>query len=77
MPVRATVRGGRLVVDQPTELPDGTVLDLVIDDEGDELDDAERAALDAAISTLWSQAQAGRTLPAEAILERLRSRHKS
>ena len=77
MPVRATVRDGRLVVDQPTELPDGTVLDLVIDDEGDELDDEERAALDAAISTSWRQAQAGKTQPAEAILERLRSRRES
>lgn len=77
MPVRATVRDGRLVIDQPTELPEGTVLDLVIDDEGDELDDEERAALDAAISTSWRQVQAGKTQPAEVILERLRSRRKA
>jgi hypothetical protein len=32
--VRATVRNGRLIVDQPTDLPEGTVLDLVVDDEG-------------------------------------------
>ena len=76
MSVRATVRDGRLVVDQPTELPDGTVLDLVIDDGGDDLDDEERAALNAAISTSWSQAQAGETKPAEAILERLQSRRE-
>jgi hypothetical protein len=32
-----------LVVDEPTGLPEGTARDLVVDDEGDDLDDAERA----------------------------------
>jgi hypothetical protein len=76
MAMRATVRDGRLVVDAPTDLPDGTVLDLVIDDEGDDLDEEERAALNAAISTSWGQAKTGQTMPVEAILERLRSRRK-
>ena len=43
--IRARVRSGRLVLDEPTDLPEGTVLDLVVDDEGDDMDDAERAAL--------------------------------
>jgi len=30
--IRARVRNGRLTVDEPTELPEGLVLDLVIDD---------------------------------------------
>ena len=74
MGVRATVRGGRLIVDQPTDLPDGTVLDLVIDDEGDQLEPAEREALDAAISRSLAQAEDGRTAPVEEILHRLRAR---
>lgn len=74
MSVRATVRNGRLLVDQPTDLPEGTVLDLVVDDEGDELDDAERAALDRAISRSLDQAHEGRTAPGEAILAKLRAR---
>lgn len=32
--VRARVQNGRLIVDDPTTLPEGTVLDLVCDDEG-------------------------------------------
>ncbi len=36
---RAKVHGGRLVLDEPTALPEGSVLDLVLDDEGDDLDD--------------------------------------
>jgi DNA-binding IclR family transcriptional regulator len=41
--VRALVRGGRLIVDEPTNLPEGTVLELIEDDtklspeEADEL----------------------------------------
>lgn len=30
--VRAQVKNGRLIVDEPTSLPEGTVLDLVLDD---------------------------------------------
>lgn len=77
MTVRVTVRNGRIVVDEPTDLPDGTVLDLVIDDEGDDLDETQRAALHAAISRSWRQALAGMSAPGEEILERLRARRGS
>lgn len=76
MGLRATVRNGRLIVDLPTELPEGTVLDLVVDDEGDDLDQRERDALNAAISTSVAQADAGQTAPAEEILRRLRARRR-
>lgn len=72
--IRARVQNGRLIVDTPTELPEGTVLDLVVDDEGDELDDEDRAALDAALSKSWNQAIAGQGLPAHEVLESLRKR---
>ncbi len=63
--IRARVRNGRLIVDEPTSLPEGTELDLVVDDEGDHLDEAERAALNAAISRAWASVQAGKgVLPA-------------
>ena len=41
-PLRARVEKARLVLDEPTTLPDGTVVDLVADDEGDDLTDDER-----------------------------------
>ena len=74
MGVRATIKNGQLTVDQPVDLPEGTVLDLVIDDEGDQLDEGERAALDAAISRSLNQAEAVQTAPAEEIFETLRAR---
>jgi hypothetical protein len=65
---------GRLRVDQPTMLPEGTVLDLVIDDEGDDLDEAERAALNATISRAWQSVQAGTCRPMKDVLDDLRQR---
>ena len=62
------MENGRLVLDEPTNLPNGTVLELVVDDEGDNLDDAERAALHAAISKGWAQFEAGQGRPVEEVL---------
>lgn len=72
--IRARVQNGRLLVDAPTQLPEGTVLDLVVDDEGDELDEGERAALDAAISRAWTAANAGEVRSADEVLQTLRAR---
>ena len=42
--LEAQVRGGRLVLDEPTELPEGTEVELTVV-EDDELDPEERARL--------------------------------
>jgi hypothetical protein len=42
---------GRFVLDEPTTLPDGTIVDLVGDDDGDDLTDQERRAFHARLST--------------------------
>jgi len=43
--LKARVERGRLMLDVPTKLPEGTVVDLVMADlDDDELDDEERAA---------------------------------
>ena len=73
-PLRARVEKGRLVLDEPTTLPDGTMIDLVADDEGDDLTDAERRALHDMLSSSWLSAEAGRLRPASAILDELRRR---
>jgi len=46
-PLKAVVRNGRLVVDEPTELPEGTEIELVAVD--DHFDPDERARLVRAI----------------------------
>lgn len=72
--IRARVQKGRLILDEPTALPEGTVLDLVVDDEGDDLDEAERASLNQAISRAWASVRAGEGRPADEVLTSLRKR---
>jgi hypothetical protein len=71
-PLRARVKNGRLVLDEPTTLPDGMVIDLVADDEGDDLTEQERRALHEALSASWTSAESGNLRPASAILDELR-----
>ena len=76
--LRARVKNGRLVLDEPTDLPEGTVVELVADDRiaserGDDLDEAERSALHAAIERGLSDARAGRVRPADDVLADLRA----
>jgi hypothetical protein len=73
-PLRARVEKGRLVLDEPTTLPEGTVLELVADDEGDDLSENERLALHDALSRSWQAAEAGRLRPASSIVDQLRQR---
>ena len=61
-------------MDEPTDLPEGTALDLVLDDEGDDLTPDERQALDAAIGRAWASAKAGKLRAADDLLGELRSR---
>jgi len=76
MGVRATVANGRLVVDGETPLRDGTVVEFVIDDEGDELDAQQRRALDEAIAAGFDEAERGLAVPAADVLARLRARRE-
>ncbi|WP_437278591.1 hypothetical protein WME90_46530 [Sorangium sp. So ce375] len=74
--LKATVRNGHLVLDEPTELPEGAVVDLVAvgGDALDELDDEERGALHAALAEAIAQDDAGDTVDADEVLARLRAR---
>ncbi len=74
MVFRAHVANGRLVLDEPTDLPEGLVLNLVVDDEGDDLDDEERAELHAAIDESREQIRRGEFVTAEELFAALRPR---
>jgi hypothetical protein len=72
--LHATVRNGRLVMDEPTELPEGAVVELIPSD-GDGLDEEERRALHADLDGSWAQAEAGKMQPAEEVIRELRARY--
>lgn len=74
MTIKARVREGRLVVDEPTDLPEGTELQLLPLDAGDWLDPEERAALHEALRESGADIAAGRLVDAEEILRAIRSR---
>jgi len=74
MTIKATVRAGRLVVNEPTTLPEGTEVELLPLDPGDWLDDADRAALHAALAQSEADVAAGRLVDAADVLKGLRGR---
>ena len=72
--MKARVVNGRIVVDEPTDLPEGTEWDVMLfDREGDRLDDEERAALHRSLQRGIAQADAGRLVDAEEALAELDS----
>ncbi len=74
MTIKARVSAGRLIVDEPTDLPDGAELELLPLDPGDWLDEADRAALHKALRESNADVAAGRLVDADEILTELRSR---
>src|SRR5215831_5582457 len=66
--LQARVVNGKFVIDEPSPFPDGTVLQLMVADEADELDDDERAELHAVLDKAWASARAGRGRPAEDLI---------
>ena len=69
--LRAQVRGGRLVLDEPTELPEGSEVELMLADDGDDLDEEDRARLHASLWRSAEQFSAGRGIDADEALARL------
>jgi hypothetical protein len=57
--LKAQVRGGRLVVDEPTDLPEGAEVELIAADSWDDLDDDERERLHAALASSEDDVHAG------------------
>ncbi len=72
--LKARVENGRLKLDAPTNLPEGTEVPLVVPDDWDDLDDAERAELHRALEVSIAQAEAGELIDAEVVMAELRSR---
>jgi hypothetical protein len=78
-PLRAYVQNGRIVIDDPaTDLPEGTELHLVpVEDDGDDLDEEERAALHASLDRASDDEEAGRMVDAQEFLQSRRGRREN
>jgi len=71
--LKIRVENGRIKLDEPTDLPEGTELYLVPADGGDDLDDEERAALHASIEEAERELDAGQVATEEELWARLRA----
>jgi hypothetical protein len=74
MTIKARVRAGRLVLDEPTDLPDGAEVEFLALDPGDWLDETGRAALHQALRDSDVDVARHRLVDADEILRELRSR---
>ena len=78
-PLRARVRNGRIVVDEPTDRAEGElvyvqVMEGVVADARDDLDGEERAALHRELDASIAEADAGDTEDFAQVLAELRQR---
>jgi hypothetical protein len=80
--LKAHVHNGRLVLDEPTDLPEGEEVELLPVDEilaagGDGLDEEERARLHESLRRGLADVKAGRTTDASQVMQKLRARSAS
>jgi hypothetical protein len=73
-PLKARVKNGRLVMDEPTELPEGMELTLVVADDSDDFDEQERARLHDSLRRGMAQARAGQLTDADEVIGKLLAR---
>lgn len=69
--LKAHVEGGRLLVDEPTDLPDGAEVEVTV--VGDDLSPEERAALHASLDRALDDSEAGRGVDAWEYLRQYRA----
>jgi hypothetical protein len=70
--LKAHVKGGRLVLDEPTDLPEGAEVEIAV--LGDDLSPEERAELHASLDRALDDSDAGRGVDAWEFLARYRAR---
>ena len=67
--LKAHIKGGQVVIDEATELPEGEEVHVVLD----EMDEAERAALEAAIEESEAEFEAGLGMSEEEFWAKMRA----
>jgi hypothetical protein len=70
--LRANVRNGHVVLDEPTDLPEGAKVELLVLDAAAEMDATERSELEASIERGLNQTDRGELLSVEDVLARLK-----
>jgi len=71
--LKAHVENGRIVIDEPTNLPEGAELAVVIAEGGDQLDDEEREQLHSSIERGIADMREGREKGLDEFIDELDS----
>jgi hypothetical protein len=77
-PIKAVVRNGRIVVDAPANLPDGTEVELQLIAKGDpwaDMDPQGRAELEEEIEAGYRDVASGNVVDARELLAQLRAKN--
>ena len=74
--MKAHVSGGRLVLDEPTDLPEGTEVELTLV-EDDDFSPEERARLEQALEEAEQQIERGEYVDGSEFIARLRARREA
>ena len=72
--LKVQVKNGRLMLNEPTDLPDGAEVEVVVID--DELSPEERVALHASLDRALEDSEAGRGMDATEYLRQYRARRE-
>jgi predicted DNA-binding antitoxin AbrB/MazE fold protein len=72
--LKVEVKNGRLKLDEPTDLPDGAEVEIVVID--DQLTTEERAELHASLDRALDDSEAGRSMDAGDFLKQHRERRE-
>ena len=70
--LHAHVRNGRVVVDEPTDLPDGANVELLVLDAAPDMDERERTASEESMNRGVAQADRGELYSVDDVLACLR-----
>ncbi len=73
--LQARVKNGQLVLDEPTDLPEGTVVRIMVldeDEDDDGLTDKQRAALHRSLERGIAQSRAGQSIDGAEFLAKIR-----
>jgi hypothetical protein len=74
--VKGRVQAGKVVIDDALNLPEGSEVELIVVDAGDDLDDDERERLHAALVAAHDEVERGEGVAAEDLIESLRRPHR-
>jgi hypothetical protein len=73
--LKVQVKNGRLLVDEPTDLPEGAEVEVVVLD--DDLSPEVREALHASLDRAMDDSEAGRGMDADEFFEQYRARREN